>query len=127
MLRLFANAKYDFIAWRYRAYAITALIFLVGLGFLVARGVNYSIEFTGGTLVQVTTHKVTTISTLRGALDQSGLSHAEIQAFGSDSQYVVRARAGAEGDTAANAMQVVASAVSRALDGALGADAYKIE
>ncbi len=53
MLRLFANANYDFIAVRRYAYAVTALFILPGVLFLLIKGLNYSIEFTGGTLVQV--------------------------------------------------------------------------
>ena len=53
MLRLFANAKYDFIAVRRYAYGLTALFILPGVVFLLVHGLNYSIEFTGGTLIQV--------------------------------------------------------------------------
>ena len=53
MLRLFANAHYDFIAFRNRAYAVTALFIIPGLVWLMVHGLNYSIEFTGGTLIQV--------------------------------------------------------------------------
>ena len=55
MIRLFANANYDFIKWARWAYLITAAIMVVGMGFLATRGLNYSIEFTGGTLLQVET------------------------------------------------------------------------
>ncbi len=50
MLRLFSNANYDFIALRHYAYGLTALILCPGLLFLLIKGLNYSIEFTGGTL-----------------------------------------------------------------------------
>ncbi len=43
MIRLFANANYDFIKWRRWAFSLTGAIMLVGLVFLVTRGVNYSI------------------------------------------------------------------------------------
>jgi preprotein translocase subunit SecF len=49
MLRLFSNAKYDFIGVRRYAYGITVAILLPGLIFLFIRGLNYSTEFTGGT------------------------------------------------------------------------------
>ena len=57
MLRLFANANYDFIAVRRYAYVVTAVLVLPGLLLLLVRGLNYSIEFTGGTLVQVQTKR----------------------------------------------------------------------
>ena len=54
MLRLFAIAHYNFIALRRYAYGATALFIVPGLIWLMVHGLNYSIEFTGGTLVQVT-------------------------------------------------------------------------
>jgi len=125
MIRLFANAKYDFIGYRRWAYGVTAAILLVGFVFLAARGINYSIEFTGGTLVQVATKGATTTADVRHALDQGGLAHAEIQRFGSDSEYVIRARA--VGDTVAGgSTQVVRQAVEGALAAGLGPDRYTV-
>ena len=92
MIRLFANANYDFIKWRRQAFSVTGGIMLVGLIFLLTRGLNYSIEFTGGTLLQVETHKRVPTSDIRSALDQAGLNGAEIQTFGSDTSFVIRAR-----------------------------------
>jgi preprotein translocase subunit SecF len=54
MIRLFANAAYDFIAWRTRAYVVTAIGLAIGLIGLVVFGVN-AFEFTGGTLMQIET------------------------------------------------------------------------
>ena len=53
MLRLFANAKYDFIKWRRWAYGLTAALILPGFALFFVHGLNYSIEFTGGTQMQV--------------------------------------------------------------------------
>jgi preprotein translocase subunit SecF len=127
MIRLFANANYDFIKWRRWAFSLTGAIMLVGLGFLLTRGINYSIEFTGGTLVQVeVAHKVST-ATIRTALDNAGLQGAEVSNFGSDTSYVVRARVGHEASEGDAATQAVADAVGRAFDQSVGAGQYRIE
>src|SRR6266550_1727967 len=126
MIRLFANANYDFIKWRRWAFSITGAIMLVGLAFLLTRGLNYSIEFTGGTLVQFeVAHKVPT-SNIRAALDQVGLSGADIYNFGADTSYVVRARLGAEAAQGEAGTQAVADAVARALDQSVGAGQYRL-
>jgi preprotein translocase subunit SecF len=126
MIRLFANANYDFIKWRRWAYLITAAIMLVGAVDLAIRGLNYSIEFTGGTLMQVETKTAIGTGPIRAALDNVGLHGAEIQTFGSDTSYVIRARVTAAAaqneDTAA-----VAAAVGRALEASVGAGQYKVE
>ncbi len=126
MIRLFANANYDFIKWRRWAFSLTGGIMLVGLIFLVTRGVNYSIEFTGGTLVQFeVAHKVPTAN-IRAALDNVGLLGADIQNFGSDTSYVVRARLGPEASQGEAGTQAVADAVARALDQSVGSGQYQI-
>src|SRR5204862_505201 len=45
MIRLFANANYDFIRWRRWAYGLTAAIILPGFSLFLVRGLNYSIAF----------------------------------------------------------------------------------
>src|SRR5260370_26755255 len=95
MIRLFANANYDFIKWRRWAYMLTALMIVPGFVLLALRGINYSIEFTGGTQLQVRTHKVVDIGVLRAALDPAGIKGAEIATFGSGSEFLIRARLGA--------------------------------
>ncbi len=126
MIRLFANANYDFIKWRRWAYSLTAAVMLVGIGFLVTRGLNYSIEFTGGTLVQVETPKRVTTAELRRALDGVGLHGAEIQTFGADTAFTIRARLGEAAASSEVSTQAVAAAVGQALDGALGAGQYTV-
>jgi preprotein translocase subunit SecF len=125
MTRFFANANYDFIGVRRYAYGITAAIILPGLLFLLIMGLNYSIEFTGGTLVQVQTKKPLDVATLRSDLDREGIHGAEIQNFGSANEFVVRARVAKPG-TDANDTQATAQAVSQALDQVLGKGNYTV-
>ena len=90
MTRLFANANYDFIGARRYAYGVTAAILIPGLLFLILAGLNYSIEFTGGTLVQIRSQKTVDVAQLRSGLDQQGIHGAEIQGFGAPNEYVIR-------------------------------------
>jgi preprotein translocase subunit SecF len=124
-MRLFANANYDFIGQRKRGYAISGAFIVIGFIVLLFRGVNYSVEFTGGTLIQVETERPADAGALRNALQARGIEGAEIQTFGSDRELVVRARVAREG-TDANDTQATAEAVSQALDATLGAGTYKI-
>ena len=126
MIRLFANANYDFIKWRRWAFSLTGAIMLVGLGFLVTRGLNYSIEFTGGTLVQFELAHTVPTGNIRTALDRVGLTGADIYNFGSDTSYVVRARLGGEASQGEAGTQAVADAVARALDQSVGPGQYQI-
>lgn len=126
MIRFFANANYDFIGVRKFAYAVTAALFAVSLVALVAFGLNYSIEFTGGTLVHVRAAPGTEVAQLRGALDAQGLRGAEIQAFGVPGEFIIRARTAKAGSDADNT-QETANAVRGALDQVVGQGKYTVE
>ena len=125
MLRLFSNAKYDFIGLRAYAYGVTALILIPGLLFLLLKGLNYSIEFTGGTLLQIQSKKTVDVAHLREGLDREGIHGAEIQNFGAENEYVIRARVAKPGSDA-NDSQATANAVGHALDNVLGAGNYVV-
>jgi preprotein translocase subunit SecF len=125
MLRLFSNAKYDFIGLRAYAYGVTALILIPGLMFLLLKGLNYSIEFTGGTLLQIQSKKTVDVAHLREGLDREGIHGAEIQNFGAENEYVIRARVAKPGSDA-NDTQATANAVGHALDNVLGAGNYVV-
>ena len=93
MLRIFHNTKYDFIKW-WKVAAITTVAFMVlGLAsFAVTGGVNYSVEFTGGTLVQLKFKQAADAGKIRAALDGAGIKGAEVQQFGAVDEFVIRAQ-----------------------------------
>jgi protein-export membrane protein SecD/preprotein translocase SecF subunit len=122
-LRLFKDAKYDFIALRKYAYGITAVLLLIGFAFLTVRGVKYSIDFTGGTLIHIKTAEQVDDARIRAGLDAEGLRGSEITPFGAPGEFVVRARA-ATGDP--NDTQATAAEVRRALDKVLGTGKYTV-
>ena len=124
-MRLFANAKYDFLSRRKIAYLITLALTVPGLLVVLIRGLNYSVEFTGGTLMQVESQKPVEVGAVRSALIERGIEGAEIQTFGSDRELVIRARVAKEG-TDANDTQATAAALTQALDATLGAGSYTV-
>ena len=92
MLRILHDTKYDFIKpWRI-AIGVTVAFIATGLIFLgVHHGLNRSIEFTGGTLVQAEFAKRPDVGDLRSTIDAAGFRGAEIQQFGTDTSYTIRA------------------------------------
>jgi len=86
MYRILHDTKFDFIKWWRHAAALTAAFILIGLSsFLFKGGVNYSIEFTGGTLVQLRFAQPPDPSELRATVGE-----AEITQFGNDTEYTLR-------------------------------------
>ena len=124
-MRLFANANYDFLRRRKIAYLLTLAIMLPGLLVILVRGLNYSVEFTGGTLMQVESRQPVDVGAVRNALAERGIEGAEIQKFGSDRELVIRARLAKQG-TDENDTQATAAALQQALDASLGAGTYTV-
>ena len=126
MLRLFKDARYDFLGVRRYAYAATVAVAVPGFALLAARGLNESIEFTGGTLIQLKTAESVQAAQLRQGLTQQGILGAEIQSFGGPGEYVVRVRLSKPG-VDPNDTQATAAEVRRALDQVLGQNTFSIE
>jgi preprotein translocase subunit SecF len=93
MIRIFHHTRYDFIRW-WRVMAIgTAAFIVLGLGsMLFTGGPRYSIEFTGGTLMQLAFKERPDVSRIRGAVEAAGIRGAEITQFGSDREFTVKAQ-----------------------------------
>ncbi|MGQ0652218.1 MAG: protein translocase subunit SecF [Betaproteobacteria bacterium] len=68
---------------------ISALTFLAAVFFLVYKGLNLSIEFTGGTLIEVGYRQAADVDGIRKALEGSGFK-AEVQNFGSSRDVLIR-------------------------------------
>ena len=91
MIELFHAPNYNFIGKRRWAYAVSALIMLIGLGSLGLRGLRYDIDFTGGTLVQVRFEQPPTVGAIRAGLGRIQLGESVIQQYGDPREYIIRA------------------------------------
>jgi preprotein translocase subunit SecF len=68
---------------------ISLLTFLAAVFFLAYKGLNFSIEFTGGTLIEVGYSQPADVEKIRQALDQAGYK-SEVQNFGSSREVLIR-------------------------------------
>src|SRR5215471_8186881 len=115
MLRILHDTKYDFIRHWKKAAILTIAWIVVGLGFLAVHGVNKSIEFTGGTLVQLQFKEPPRIDEIRSVVDQAGFPNSEITKFGSDVEYTVRAQARGGASESAASTDTTAKIIEAAL------------
>jgi preprotein translocase subunit SecF len=69
---------------------ISLLTFLLAVFFLVHRGLHLSVEFTGGTVIEVTTPQAAQVEPMRAALDKSGYADAQVQTFGTSRDVLIR-------------------------------------
>lgn len=68
-MRIFENANYNFIQWRWHAIALSVLVILAGIGTMATRGLPLGIDFSGGTIVVLKFQQPVGEDALRGALD----------------------------------------------------------
>ncbi len=126
MLRILHDTTYDFIRWWKWAVGITAAFLVIGLGSLFFQPANYSIEFTGGTLMQVEFTQPADAGRIRSTLENAGIHGAEIQQFGSNREYTVRAQDPAHVQTQAAGAESIAVRIESVLKQQFGADQLRI-
>jgi preprotein translocase subunit SecF len=68
---------------------ISVVTFLAAVGLLAFRGLNFSIEFTGGTLMEVSYKQPAEVDAIRAALERANYK-AEVQTFGSSRDVLIR-------------------------------------
>ena len=68
---------------------ISLVTFLAAVFFLATRGLNFSVEFTGGTLIEVAYAQSANVDRIRDSLEKAGYK-AEVQNFGSSRDVLIR-------------------------------------
>ena len=126
MLRIIHDTNYDFIRWWKWAVGITVAFLLIGLGSLILRPPNYSIEFTGGTLMQVEFTAPADVGRIRSTMQAAGIHGAEIQQFGSNREYTIRAQDPSLVQAQARGAESVANRIETVLKEQFGADQVRI-
>ncbi len=88
----FFRIKKDIPFMRYAlVFNIISLItFLLAVFFLVTRGLSFSIEFTGGTLLEVNYPHAPALEKLRSQLEADGFTDTHVQNFGSSRDVLIR-------------------------------------
>jgi len=124
-MRFFKDANFAFLSQRRKAFTISSVAILIGvvgmvIG-LVTSGswLNYGVDFTGGTLVQVRFDGNVTAGDLRSAL--GGSQAPAITRFGADNEFTIRAPLPEN----TNDLEVVAQGIRSQLD-ASGLGAYEV-
>jgi preprotein translocase subunit SecF len=80
----------DFMAHRKITAVVSVLLVLLSIGSLTTRGLNFGIDFTGGTLIEVGYSQPVKLEDVRGALANAGFGQAQAQHFGTTTDVLVR-------------------------------------
>jgi preprotein translocase subunit SecF len=80
----------DFMGKRKLAIVFSLLLMAIAIGAMVTRGLNFGLDFTGGTLIEVGYEQPVDLQEVRAALDKVGFGDAVVQHFGTSKDVLVR-------------------------------------
>jgi preprotein translocase SecF subunit len=118
-MHFFRKTNIDFIGKRRIWYYVSSFVTMAGIIWALFRGVEYGIDFAGGTEVQLQFQKNVGIEEVRSSLDKAAIRGAEVKYYGKDeSGVLIRVREGAQGAQAGSeATKKVMDAVSQGFPG----------
>ena len=69
---------------------ISLITFILAVFFLATKGLHFSVEFTGGTVMEISYKNTADVDRIRGALDRAGFKDTAVQNFGSSRDVLIR-------------------------------------
>ena len=85
-----AETKIDFIRLRIASFIVSASLVIASLGLFFTQGLNFGIDFKGGTLIEIGTNGPADIADLRDIIGSLDLGEVQIQEFGSPEDVLIR-------------------------------------
>ena len=101
-----------FMKWRFVGAAISILAVDIAVGSLSVQQLNWGLDFTGGTLVEVEYAESADLNAIRGTLDSNGYQGAIVVSFGTDRDVLVRLPQGFSDDEGVAMVELLRNAAS---------------
>ena len=79
-----------FLKYRKIAAFISILTFVMAFFFLFQKGLNYGVDFTGGTIIEISYEEKANVDEIREQLTQINLNEIQVQNFGTDKDVLIR-------------------------------------
>lgn len=89
-MRLFDNLNIDFMSKRTVFYFVSSVIILLGLLSILIKGLQFGIDFKGGSEIALQFAKPVQINQVRAEIDKIGLGNVEVKTFGGATGILVR-------------------------------------
>ena len=80
----------DFMRWHLFGFAFSIILGLVSIGLFATIGLNYGIDFKGGTLIEAKTQGPADLAAMRTKLDALHIGEASLQNFGDQTEVLIR-------------------------------------
>jgi preprotein translocase subunit SecF len=112
------DTKFDFTRFRRISFPISALLSILAITLFFTHGLNFGIDFKGGTLLEIRAKSGTVdIAAMRATLSGLGLGDVQLQQFGGPDEVLIRVAEQPGGDAAQQeAVQKVRGALGDAVD-----------
>ena len=117
MLQLLVGTNLPFMRYRRVAYVFSSILVVATLAWVLFRGPAYSVDFTGGVLLQVRTSSVLPADHVRQALDAGGLKGVELQQMKGENANEFMVRAKQVGGEAKDLYPALSQAIERSFPG----------
>lgn len=105
MQRLNKTTNFDFLGKRRMALVLSVIVIVISIVAIAVRGLNFGIDFTGGTLVEVGYNNPVEIQSVRSSLESDGFDDAVVQHFGTSRDVLIRLPVGS-GEGATRAVEI---------------------
>ncbi len=113
------NSKVDFMGARRWTALFSLLIFVGSIGALIVNGLNWGLDFTGGTQIEVSYPEAADLNMIRDNLNRQGFKEAQVVSYGTSKDVLIsiapRPHA-AQGQLVDQVMQVLPGAVKQRVD-----------
>ena len=80
----------DFLAWRKLALIASLIFLVISISSLFIKGLNWGLDFTGGTLVELSYPNGAEIDSIRDTLRSEGFEGAQVANFGSNKEVLIK-------------------------------------
>ena len=111
------NTQIDFMARRKIALILSAVLIVLSIFSLSTRGINFGLDFTGGTLIEVSYPEAPDLVDVRDALTEAGYVGFTVQTFGTARDIVARIPADAAAEEGADVSTEVLAAMATVDEG----------
>ena len=82
--------KINFVSKFKNANIVSIVLFILSIIFIYFKGLNYGIDFKGGTLIELRTDKSVEASSIRDSLNSMSLGDINVKKFGKDGDYLIK-------------------------------------
>ncbi len=84
------NRDIPFMSWRRPGAVISIVTFILSVYFIAVKGLNLNVDFTGGTVLEVSYSEAADLEKIRTVLSEQDMSDASVQNFGTSRDVLIR-------------------------------------